>query len=203
MVSWQIRESDHDARKRGGRRKNQFSSLMVHFKKWLSYRQGGFYHAKYGKKYQIRTGRPEIRCDCVRICKKERLVGWHFALRQVWIELIKESRSAQCRKGLAWVKHSTELSPSFFLTHCITHLPCFISAAWCSSSTLQRNCSTLIIGSPPPEIWASGCWGECTSVTDAVLLTCCPVSSFLLVIYIGTEMPHKLFHANNRVTRGL
>ena len=112
-------------------------------------------------KYQIRTGMPEIKCDCVRICKKERLVAWHFALSQVAvkggrIKLIKESRSAQKQErwwAWAWVKHSTELGPSFFLTHCITQV----------------------------------------------------VPAAVLVIYIGTEMSHKLFHINNRVTitRGL
>ena len=111
-------------------------------------------------KYQIRTGMPEIKCDCVRICKKERLVAWHFALSQVaargedWTDKRKQIGSKQGRWwASAWVKHWTELGPSFFLTHCITH---FIPAA-------------------------------------------------VLVIYIGTEMSHKLFHINNRVTttRGL
>ena len=72
------------------------------------------------------------------------------------IKLIKESRSAQKQErwwAWAWVKHSTELGPSFFLTHCITQV----------------------------------------------------VPAAVLVIYIGTEMSHKLFHINNRVTttRGL
>ena len=133
---------------------------MVHFKKWLSYRQGGFQSRKKWQNTKL-----ELECQRSNVivsgfAKKERLVAWHFALRQVaargedWTDKRKQIGSKQGRWwASAWVKHWTELSPTFFLTHCITH---FIPAA-------------------------------------------------VLVIYIGTEMSHKLFHINNRVTitRGL
>ena len=116
-------------------------------------------------KYQIRTGKPEIKCDCVKICKKERLVAWHFALSQVaargedWTDKRKQIGTKATKQerwwASAWVKHSTELGQRFF-SHSLHH-------------TLH------------------------------------PCTAAALVIFIGTEMSHKPFHINNRVTttRGL